>query len=166
MSAKLTLALLVGLILPLSAEEIMKITMKSGPTEQTLASISKIVFTETSLNTGSMYNLDDIVKIEFYTSNTAILPDNGKHSSKNSLKAGQIGIETVGRTLNLTLMEPQTLTVSLFALNGREVAKLYNGTAAMGKLSVSLENLNIGAGVYSVVISSSNVVFAQKIILD
>jgi len=165
MSAKLTLALLVGLILPLSAEEILKITMKSAPSEQSLASISKIVFTETSMNTGSMYNLDDIVKIEFYTSNTAILPDNKKHSM-SSLKAGQIGITATGRTLNLTLVEPQTLTVSLFALNGREVAKLYNGTAATGNLTVSLENLNIGAGVYSVVISSSNVVFAQKIILD
>ena len=84
--------ILATLLLPLMAEEVMKITLSGSISDENLSTLSKIVFTENAMVAGASYNLDEIKKIEFYEDGTAIIGDNSQpHAATSSLSQGLIG---------------------------------------------------------------------------
>lgn len=144
----------------LFGEEIMKVTLNGSLSEEKIASLSKIVFTDTKMIAGSTYDMASITKIEFYDNGISAINDQKPGSS--SLKAGQIGIVHTGSHLNVTLPASQKMSVSLYGLNGRKIAELFNGTGITGTNAIALER-SIAAGVYSVVVKADNVIYSTKI---
>jgi len=158
--------ILTTLLLPLMAEEVMKISLSGSVSEEKLSTLSKIVFKDNAMVAGASYNLDDIQKIEFYDDGTAIIGDNSNpHKSNGLLSQGQIGFTVTASNLLLTLPKASNLSVSLFSLNGRKVAKLFSGNANAGKLDLNLTKNGLATGIYSVLVKMNNAVFVRKLMI-
>ncbi len=164
---KVTL-ILVALLLPLMAEEVMKITLIDDVSAKSLSTLSKIVFEETAMIAGGSYNLDEIVKIEFYDDGGTPIIDNNSpdHSPTSSHTQGEFGFAVIASQLSLTLPEQASLSVSLFSMNGRKVAELFSGNAQAGVLNFNLTKNNLATGIYSVMVKADNVVFVRKITIQ
>lgn len=157
-----TAAVLAALALPSLGGEMMRITLDGDVQEETISAISKIVFEGNNMNTGTLYSLDNIRKITFHSTGTAI-SDNDVIKTKGG-SADLIGIAQVGNKLNLTLPKTAQLNVSLYSMNGRKVAQLYDGNSA-GSLALPLDNSSLAKGVYSVVVKSGSDMFVQKVMV-
>ncbi len=164
---KLVIFLLTVLILPLMAEEVMKITLSSSLSNEKLSTLSKIVFTDNAMVAGASYNIDEIQKIEFYDDgNSVAIADNvNPHSSTSLLSLEQIGFSVTACNLLLTLPKASNLSVSLFSINGRKVAELFNGNANAGALNLNFSNENLATGVYSMVVKANNNLFVRKLVI-
>lgn len=162
---KVTL-IFIALLLPLMAEEVMKITLAGDVSDEKLSTISKIVFTENAMVAGARYNLDEIIKIEFYDEvEVAIAESSNPHSSISSLSQGQIGFSVTATHLSLTLPKPFNLSVSLYSINGRKIAELFSGNAKAGVVNLSLVQNGLATGIYSTVVKADNIVFVRKLII-
>jgi len=167
MKNRIRIALIITtLLMPLTAEEIMKITLTGKVSEESLSTLSKIVFEDNTMVAGSSYNLDEIEKIEFYNDGNAIISDNSKpYSSNNSLLYGQIGFSATTSNLSLTLPKESNISVSLFSISGRKVAELFSGNAHAGKLDLNLTKNRLATGIYSVVVKANNTIFVRKLVI-
>lgn len=154
------------LLLPTFAEEVMKITLSGEVSDENLSSLSKIVFEDNAMVAGATYNLDEIEKIEFYNDGTAIIDNSSHpHSATSSLSQGQIGFTVTASQLQLNILQTSNLSVSLYSLNGRKVAELFNGSASAGALNLNLTTSNLAPGIYSVMVKAENTVFVRKIVI-
>lgn len=153
-------ALFLGTIaLSLFARDIMKVTLKDGSvSEEKISQIVQIEFTGNSMVSLSNYDLDNIQKIEFYDDGTSI-------AEQKAVKPVQdkIAIAQHSSKLEITGLKSQTVSVSVYSMNGRKVAELFNGKAA-GMISTDISRLSLGAGVYSIVVRSGSDLFVQKMI--
>ena len=153
-------------LLPLTAEEVMKITLTGSVSEEKLSTFSKIVFTDDAMITGASYTLNEIQKIEFYDDGNSAIADNfNSKQSKSLFSQEQIGFLVTSSTLSLTLPKVTKLSVSLFSLNGRKVAELFNGYSGTKILNLSLSKVNLATGLYSVMIKTDNSVYVRKLII-
>lgn len=148
--------------LPLLAGDLMKITLKDGTvSEENLEAITAILFEDNQLVSLASHDLNLIQKIEFKSTGTAIIgteKTDGVNSSKATLSMTQLN----GK-LSLNTSLKKQISVSLYAMNGRKVAELFNG-AAQSELSFDLSKQNLAAGVYSIVVKSGSELFVQKMI--
>lgn len=161
-----TVLILSLLLQPLMAEEVMKISLSGEVAEENLSGLSKIVFEDNAIVAGASYNLDEIVKIEFYDDNDVVaLVSGGEGECARQAFAGNIGFVQIANQLQLTLSKPSLLSVSLYRVNGRKVAELFSGTTSAGSLSLSLTEAGLATGVYSVVVKADNTLFVRKLMI-
>ncbi len=158
---------LTALLLPLMAETVMRIHLTGEVSDENISSISKIVFSDNMMMAGASYSLDQVQKIDFYDDgNTAIAGKNKDNKSATALTKGQIGFSLTASNLALTLSENANITVSLYSMNGRKVAELYNGNATSGLLNINLANASLATGIYSTVVKANNTLLVRKIVIQ
>jgi hypothetical protein len=68
--------ILATLLMPLMAEDVMKITLSDSVSYEHLSDIGTLVFKESFMIAGGRYTLDEIEKIEFVDDETAGTGDN------------------------------------------------------------------------------------------
>lgn len=147
-----------AITIPALANPTMKITFNGTVDPVDLSAISKMAFSGTDLIVGSKtYGIKNISKIEFIDISTAIGTDS------KTIRLGIQPAQLINHTLNLTTASSGPMSVTLFAMNGRKVAELYNGNVSAGIMAISMEKQSIAAGVYSLVIVQSNSAISQKI---
>ncbi|MBF0430202.1 MAG: T9SS type A sorting domain-containing protein [Fibrobacteria bacterium] len=149
--------LLVVIIMPLMAEDVLKITLTDDVSEVKLSAISKIVFQGDSMIAGSAFALDDIKKIEIVNDNPTKV--------KTSLPGENIGIHQAGGFLQLSVPQTSVLTVRLYNQKGMLLTHLFSGTAQAGVLNLSFAKENLSAGVYMLLVKNKQVVFLKKIVV-
>ncbi len=148
------------------ANQIMKITLSDKTvSEEKIAQISKMSFSETQMITSQTYLLDDIQKIEFIDEGTSsiIIPKEEKEKS-GLAKRYNIGLRVTNKTLSLQLPKKANIEVNLFSVNGRLVSSLFTGNAKAGRKDIALTKSNLATGVYSLVVKVDNTLFVKKII--
>lgn len=161
---KLRTALVTTLLftLPILAGDLMKITLKDGSvSEERLENITAILFENNQLISLESHDLDLIQKIEFDSDGTAIIGsggDKGISSSKATLSMKQLN-----KQLSINTTVKNQISVSLYAMNGRKVAELFNGTA-QSELNFDLSKQKLAAGIYSIVVKSGSELFVQKMV--
>lgn len=162
-----TFVILLALFIPLIAEEVMKITLSDNTTsKEYLSYFSRIIFNNNMMLAGASYAIDDIKKIEFYNDDPVSISYQNNHKKYSvSENFNRIGFTQTGNNLKLSLSKPSQLSVSLFSINGRKIAELYNGKVDCGSKSLNFSKYNMAKGFYSVVIKSDNSIFVRKLII-
>ncbi len=158
--------LLIIFVFSLFGEEVMKITLTKDISHEKLGFISKIIFEDNNMIAGSSYNLDEIMKIEFFEdAPTNISKPIFSKTATNLINKEQIGFTVKASTLSLSLPIISNLSVSVFSLNGRKVAELFNGNAPQGVINLDLKKYSLATGIYSVLVKSKNTLFVRKLII-
>lgn len=143
------------------AEMVMQISLSGELDNVKLSTISKVVFDGNSMIAGNTYNIDAIDKITFYDDNIIPIVKGNKGVQKSG---DRVGFVYRGTNLTLSLPKTEAISVRLYAVNGREVARLHDGITKAGTLTLSLDNLRLASGMYSVVVQTPNQLFVRKII--
>lgn len=159
--------ILLMLLIPLIAEEVMKITLKDNTiSREDISYFSRILFDKNMMLASACYNVDDIEKIEFYNdAPVSISPQNNYKAYPVSKNINQIGFIQTSTNLKLSLSKPSQISVSLFTINGRKIAELFNGKVDYGPKNLNFSQYNLAKGFYSVVIKSDNSIFVRKLII-
>jgi len=145
---------------------IMKITLSGEVSEADVSTLSKIVFSETGMIAGSTYARADIVKIEFVRNDGSVsIGETNPQITNNSVQNSSIGFVPRGNQISLSLPSSMSVSASLYAMNGRRVAELYNGNALEGVLTIPLTNNHLATGVYSLVVKANSTLFVHKMII-
>lgn len=144
---------------------IMKVTLSGEVSEEAVAHISKITFSEDSMNVfdGADLALDSIVKIEFYDGDTSGTFVDGEEAGQVALQSvDHMLIRRTGSVLHLRLPESRDLEVFLCSLSGQTVSKVFDGHAKAGNLRVPLKEQNLASTVYNVVVKAGNELYVKK----
>lgn len=158
--------ILIILFLPLMAEEVMKITLTTNVSVENLSNLGTIIFKENTIVAGSSYNIDEILKIEFYNDATSIVGGaNNPQIAYSSLKPNQICFKVTASTLSFTLPKTSKLSVSLYSSNGRKVSELFSGDAEKGLLQLNINKSSLASGIYMVMAKVENTLFVRKLII-
>lgn len=165
---KKVLLLITSLVLLLSAEQIMKVTFKDGSQEHAVSTISKIVFTESTMSTGASgsYNLDAIERIEFYDDGTAIINKGSGDAAQGAVAKGKVSFTHTVGTLSLALPKAGELSVTMYSIQGRKVATLYSGALSSNRIAFDLKQQQCATGIYSVVVKYDGSYFVRKIVIQ
>lgn len=143
------------------AEMVMQVDLNGELDKVKLSTISKIVFDGNSMIAGATYNLDNVSKITFYDDNISPII---KADTKD-MEQQKVGFTLNASNLALTLTEASDITVRIFSINGRQIAELHKGKVQAGIVDMSLQNLHLASGVYSVVVQANNQLFVKKMVL-
>ncbi|MBF0431462.1 MAG: hypothetical protein HQK83_09300 [Fibrobacteria bacterium] len=148
--------------LAVSAEDVMKITLKGDVSEVKLASLSKIVFSNDTMIALDSFALDSIVKIEIYNDNPVGVGDAIKQTDSKLAEKGNIGFTITPSTLSLHVYKQTKLDVYLYNSKGAKISRLFFGTVNTGPLNLSLSDLQLSSGVYSVVVKTGKEICIRK----
>ncbi len=157
-----------------TAREVMKITYEHYPqgttydlVEENLSDLSRVVFTDEDMkvmvgSTPAFVELINFIeKIEFYEDNYSSMV--GEKDSDNSLESMHFSVNN--SELSLSLPESTDLSVSLYNVMGRRVAKLYKGHVDDGTLNLNIAKKSVATGVYSLVVKSDSALFVRKVMV-
>lgn len=157
----------ITMLIPLMAEEIMKITFSDDVSEETLTDLTTIIFKNNNMVAGASYKLSEILKIEFYDNGSSVDLDKKNINFKNSnfKNKNQINFFHTSTHLKLNLKKSTHLSISLYNLTGRKIADLFNDQASIGTLNLNLTKHNLANGFYSVIVKTQNSIFIKKLII-
>ncbi len=154
------LALAAAIALPLAAEPVMRIHLTGQVSEQKIAEISTMTFSETVINVdGTPVPIAAIEKITFYDDGTeAVLKATGQ-------SAGRIGFSLSGKSMQLSFADAEKARVDLYSIKGQHLATLHDGPVSAEALRFDLSNLALAQGVYTCVARVNNQLFVRKMLL-
>jgi hypothetical protein len=150
------------------AEQVMRVTLRDSVSDQSLATLSRVVFVGDDMVAGATYDLDQVLKIEFYDDAVVAVAQPGRDARSGASPAMQRpapSLNVSGGSLEIALPARSHIRVCVFSVNGAMLGELYRG-AAEGVVRMPLGQLAWAAGVYCVMLRSGNEVFARTITVN
>lgn len=149
-----------SLVMSGSAYDFMKITLADGVAEESLTEIEKVIFSDGQMTATGIYELSDIVKIEFTEASNEAKPLIGKGGAN---KISKISMHRVGNRCSFRVPSNSRVSIRLYSLNGRRIATLFDGIPKENEISVSLGERRLKAGIYGIVLESNAELYAWKL---
>ncbi len=149
-----------SLVVTGSAFDFMKITLADGAAEERLAEIERVMFSDGQMTATGIYELRDIVKIEFTGASTGeIFPVDGPGVQKNA----KVAMHRKGDQCSFNVPSNSRVRIHLYSLNGRRIATLFEGIPMENEISVSLGKRRLQSGIYGIVVELDAELYAWKL---